>query len=248
MVGRAEVTALGWMQLRFAEATSKCYLFRCWGKDTLLREELVRFLLVWCWEHALERRDANQHGSHPKKLYENPRKCLWNHSTCLCFGVEPTCIHPLFFKERVFWGAVNLLPLKTCPPCAHHASASQENTTSPVPFPFYMQTISICGVRWQQLPHCPVCSGNLEAATFRVPLPDTWVPSCPPRCWNNFPGACSGCNPAASPLLPPFCLRLKNCYSSPDSSFSHLHPDFGFQEVTIFFFYHLLQVKQIFFS
>ena len=52
MVCGAEVTALGWMQLRLTEATKACCFFKCSQKDTLLRGVLVQFPLFWSWEHT----------------------------------------------------------------------------------------------------------------------------------------------------------------------------------------------------
>lgn len=39
MVSRAEVTTFGRVQLRFTEATKTHYFFRCWGEDTLFRQQ-----------------------------------------------------------------------------------------------------------------------------------------------------------------------------------------------------------------
>lgn len=112
--------------------------------------------------------------------------------------------------KKGFWSPVKPLQLTTCPPCGHHVSVAPENLSGHVAFFFCVQTIRVWGMKWQQLPHCPACSGNLDIVRCWVPFPDIWVSFHPSVCWNDFPRACSSCNPSASPLFPLFCLCLKN--------------------------------------
>lgn len=119
-------------------------------------------------------------------------------------------------------------------------------------FNLNVQTIGICGMKLQRLPHFPACSGSLDTVSFWVPFPEVWVPLHPSICCNDFPRARCSCNPSASPLFPLFSLWLKIYVIQAEVYLSAIcSPILNFNKLQLFGVcfpssYRLVQLNQIF--